>query len=78
MGSAYPFFPQLHPSFAEPFRNLKLVFYLLVIFIDLGFSLTISSHRLIPAASPESCCCDSAQKVRLPNRDRYVEPTQGP
>src|ERR1700686_845507 len=44
----------VHPSLAEPFRNLTLV-YLLVILVQIGFSLTISSRRLKLAASPESC-----------------------
>ena len=33
------------------------------------FPLTINSRRLILAASPETCFCDSAQKVGHPNRD---------
>jgi hypothetical protein len=45
----------VHPSLAEPFRNLTLVFYLLVILVEIGFSLTISFRRLMLAASPESC-----------------------
>jgi hypothetical protein len=42
------------PSLAEPFRNLTLVFYLLVIHVQIAFSLTISSRRHMLAASPES------------------------
>jgi len=44
----------VHPSLAEPLRNLTLVFYLLVILVQIGFSLTINSRRFMLAASPES------------------------
>ena len=42
------------------------------------FPLTINSRRLILAASPETCFCDSAQKVRYPNRDRYSSRPRAP
>src|SRR5260370_29444117 len=53
IGSASPSFRSSSRAYM-PFRNLTLV-YLLVILVQIGFSLTISSRRLKLAASPESC-----------------------
>ena len=43
---------------------------------EIRFSLTVSSRRLILAASPE--LRDSAQKARHPNTDRYVTGPRAP